>query len=129
MPLCGPTARCYKTTGRRYIGNNQAKGLNAKKSTGPRTPEGKSAPRLNALKHGLFATDPVIPGEDPAHFEALRTSHYERFQPAEPEEHTLLAAIIRNAWLLERYSKVDTDVWHRSIRYNKTDQNLLAASY
>ena len=60
---------------------------NAQKSTGPRTEEGKSITRLNALQHGLFATDPVIPGEDPAHFEALRASHYDRFHPAAPEEH------------------------------------------
>src|ERR1044071_5609048 len=107
----------------------EANRLNAQKSTGPRTAEGKSAARLNALKHGLFAQDPIIPGEDPAHFEALRTSYYDRFQPAAPEEHTLLAAIIRNAWLLERYSNVDTDVWRRAMHYNKAIENLLAASY
>ena len=49
------------------------------------------ANRLNALKHGLFALDPIIEGEKPAHFEALRTSHYERFNPATPEEHVLIS--------------------------------------
>ena len=42
---------------------------NAKKSTGPRTPEGKANSSKNALKHGLMAQDAVIPGEDPAAFD------------------------------------------------------------
>ena len=37
---------------------------NARKSTGPKTPEGKAAVRLNALKHGLLANDVLLPGED-----------------------------------------------------------------
>ena len=42
---------------------------NAKKSTGPRTEEGKSRSAKNALKHGLLARDIVLPGEDPADFD------------------------------------------------------------
>ena len=36
---------------------------NAKKSTGPRTDEGKARVAKNALKHGLLARDTVLPGE------------------------------------------------------------------
>ena len=38
---------------------------NAKKSTGPRTPEGKANSSKNALKHGLLAEDAVIPRRGP----------------------------------------------------------------
>jgi hypothetical protein len=37
---------------------------NARKSTGPRTPEGKAAVRLNAVKHGLLSKDVLLPGDD-----------------------------------------------------------------
>ena len=37
---------------------------NAQKSTGPRTPEGKETASQNALKHGLFAREGAIRGED-----------------------------------------------------------------
>ena len=45
--------------------------LNAQKSTGPRTDEGKARARLNALKHGMSARTfiPVPPHEDPKQLE------------------------------------------------------------
>src|SRR2546423_7257284 len=102
----------------------EANRLNAKQSTGPRTPEGKSVARLDALKHGLFATDPIIPGEDPAHFEALRTSHYDRFQPATPEEQVLLATMVRDAWTLERCSNSETAMWIEGFDHKTGDHRL-----
>ena len=42
---------------------------NSKKSTEPKTDEGKAAVSQNAIKHGLF-TDSVIKGENPADYEA-----------------------------------------------------------
>ena len=47
----------------------EANRRNALKSTGPKTPEGKDAVRLNALKHGLLSEEILLPGEDE---EALR---------------------------------------------------------
>ena len=47
---------------------------NAKKSTGPNTPEGKARSSKNALKHGLLARDAVLPGEDPADFDRQLTA-------------------------------------------------------
>ena len=38
--------------------------INAQRSTGPKTVEGKEAARRNALKHGLTGGGVVIPGED-----------------------------------------------------------------
>ena len=39
--------------------------LNARKSTGPRTAEGKTKAAQNAVKHGFRAARDVIVGEDP----------------------------------------------------------------
>src|SRR3954470_13887939 len=49
----------------------EANRLNAQRSTGPRTPEGKAAVRLNALRHGMRARTVVLPGEDRQEFERL----------------------------------------------------------
>lgn len=48
-------------TSDRQIRANRA---NAARSTGPRTAEGKTAARLNALRHGLAGSLPVEPGID-----------------------------------------------------------------
>jgi hypothetical protein len=37
---------------------------NARKSTGPKTPEGKSVVSHNALKHGLLSQQILLPDED-----------------------------------------------------------------
>ena len=42
----------------------EANRRNALKSTGPKTLEGKSAVRMNALKHGLLSRETLLPGKD-----------------------------------------------------------------
>jgi hypothetical protein len=59
----------------------EANRLNAQKSTGPISPEGKAAVRFNALKHGADARSLTIPGEDPAARADLETEYYQQFQP------------------------------------------------
>jgi hypothetical protein len=58
--------------------------LNAQKSTGPRTPEGKAASSFNALKHGMDAASIVIPGEDPAEYDTLASDYHRQFHPQSP---------------------------------------------
>ncbi len=65
------------TSQKRIDANRQ----NAKKSTGPRTPEGKSRSRFNRLQHGLAATVAVLPGEDAAVFQARVDAMVETFAP------------------------------------------------
>jgi len=49
-----------------------ANAQNATKSTGPRTTGGKRRSKMNATAHGLRAIAPVLPGEDPAAWDAFR---------------------------------------------------------
>lgn len=80
---------------------------NAQSSTGPRTPEGKLASSRNALKSGIWAESEIIPGEDPAHLEALKVEYYERYQPATPEARDLVDSLVRSSWLLRRLAKAE----------------------
>ena len=76
----------------------QANRLNAQKSTGPRTPEGKQAVRLNALKHGLSARTIVLPGEDAAEFQQLCDDLEARWQPQDRTEQYFVEKMAIAQW-------------------------------
>ena len=50
---------------------SEANRQNARRSSGPKTPEGKAAVRLNAVKHGLLSEQVLLPGEDEAALKEL----------------------------------------------------------
>jgi hypothetical protein len=85
--------------------------LNAKKSAGPGSAEGKAASRANSLRTGLYARSQVIAGEDPAELRALADQYFLRWQPGTPEESFLVATLIDAEWQLRRYSLADAKVW------------------
>src|SRR5262249_32510971 len=59
---------------------------NAQKSPGPRTGEGKSASRMNALKHGADAESIILPGEDAELFQQLANEYRADLAPRGPLE-------------------------------------------
>jgi hypothetical protein len=75
---------------------------NAQKSTGPKTPEGRAAVRLNGVKHGLTAKILVFPGEDESAFTALLDSLEAEHAPATPSEEILVRQLAMAAWRLQR---------------------------
>lgn len=67
---------------------------NAKKSTGPVTLEGKKRSSQNAMTHGIFASIPILPGEDEASLNALAEALNQAFQPKDAMELMLVERII-----------------------------------
>jgi len=89
----------------------QANRTNARKSTGPRTPEGKEKASQNALKHGLRAKQAVIPGEDPAEFEEHREEMLAELAPAGAVQTMLAERIVHLSWRLRRAERVQNAVF------------------
>jgi hypothetical protein len=50
----------------------EANRANARRSTGPKSKQGKSRSKMNAVTHGLTAEHILIPGEKPEDFRKLR---------------------------------------------------------
>ena len=61
---------------------DRANRLNAQKSTGPKTPQGRAAVRLNVAKHGILSKDSLLPGEDEAAFLELAEPPRAELRPA-----------------------------------------------
>jgi hypothetical protein len=85
---------------------------NAQKSTGPRSVEGKSASRFNALKHGIDAASIVVPGEDPAEYDALVAHYQQEYQPRSASESFHVDTMIRADWHKRRLENVEADLYH-----------------
>lgn len=75
---------------------------NAKKSSGPRSIEGKAKSSMNALKHGLTAVGVVLDGEDPAQFESLRDRLILELKPQTALEEAMVDRISALLWRLRR---------------------------
>jgi hypothetical protein len=84
----------------------QANRLNAQKSTGPRTPEGKERASQNAIKHGLLAREAVIQGEDPAEFELYREGMLQELAPDGAVETMLAERVVGLSWRLLRAERL-----------------------
>ena len=75
---------------------------NASHSTGPRTDEGKAIASQNSLKHGLASGTLLIPGEDPADYNALVADFIRQHQPQNPGEELALTDMAQAWWLKTR---------------------------
>ena len=82
---------------------------NAQESTGPKTDEGKQRSSQNALKHGTYAIESVIPGEDPADFDEVCTEFGERYLPECPYERSLVRQMADAEWRLRRITRLEAD--------------------
>lgn len=75
---------------------------NALSSTGPKTKSGKAVARLNAVKHGLTASLPVIPGEDVNECESFMSERIAAVAPVGPIEFDCALRLASYAWRLRR---------------------------
>jgi hypothetical protein len=95
------------TSDRKAEANRQ----NARKSTGPKTPEGKAAVRLNALKHGLLSQEILLPGEDEEALRELGQNLKVELQPVGELENLLVDRIIASYWRLRRLGRVEAGIF------------------
>ena len=89
---------------------------NAQKSTGPRTPSGKAIASMNAVKHGLCSSKPLITGEDEAEFVQFTADWVDELKPLGPRERLCAEQAIVTAWQLRRVPSVRAGLFEAQIR-------------
>src|SRR3954469_8072764 len=80
----------------------RANRLNASKSTGPRTQEGKERSARNAMSHGIFCAHLVLPGESHEIFHALRQAFILQQRPQNLVELLIVDRMVAATWKLGR---------------------------
>ncbi|MHB9026829.1 MAG: hypothetical protein ACYC7E_22070 [Armatimonadota bacterium] len=85
--------------------------LNAQKSTGPRTPEGKARSSKNALKHGFFAREVLIPDENAEEFTDFVREMRRDLKPIGTLEEVLASQVVAGAWRLKRLARIEAGVF------------------
>lgn len=88
----------------------EANRANARRSSGPRTPNGKASSSSNALKHGLTARFELMADENPAEFDALRDGLEADFQPYSTVEHELVNDLAGQFWRLRRLRALEASL-------------------
>jgi len=89
----------------------EANRRNSQKSTGPKTPEGKSAVSMNALRHGLRARTVVLPGEDPTEFHQLCDDLEIEWHPQSRTEQFYVEQMAVSQWKLTRMEVVEVNIF------------------
>jgi hypothetical protein len=79
----------------KQIESNRA---NSRKSTGPKTPEGKARSSRNATTHGLLAASVVLDGESKTRFYSLLNSLIDELKPVGPCEYALVESMAVARW-------------------------------
>ncbi|MDH3890524.1 MAG: hypothetical protein OEV49_05520 [candidate division Zixibacteria bacterium] len=92
---------------------------NAKKSTGPRTPEGKAVASRNAVKHGLRARDPILKSphlnENPEEYKRLLDTLYDELKPQGIIQEHLVLKIVNIMWRYRRVIDAETSKINRQL--------------
>src|SRR3954464_737048 len=92
----------------------EANRRNALQSTGPKTPEGKAAVRLNALRHGLRARTVVLPGEQPEEFQQLCDDLEAEWHPKSRTEQFYVEQMAVSQWKLNRMEMAERSVFQQT---------------
>jgi hypothetical protein len=79
-----------------------------RRSTGPRTPQGKERSKHNALKHGIFSKVAVLKGEPRAEFDSLLSGLWEDRCPVGTLEEVLVEKLAVTLWRIRRVIIADS---------------------
>jgi ribosomal silencing factor RsfS len=89
----------------------EANRRNAQKSTGPKTPEGKAACSMNALRHGLRARSVMLPGENRDEFNQLCNDLESEWHPQSRTEQFYVEQMAVSQWKLVRMEVVEVNIF------------------
>src|SRR5215475_6931648 len=101
----------------------EANRLNALKSTGPRTEEGKRRSRCNAIRHGLTAETVIAGLEDPEDYESFEATIIADYDPTTAVERELVLRLASILWRLRRATGIETTLFQSAMQQSAQFQS------
>ena len=92
---------------------------NALQSTGPRSLSGKARSSLNAVKHGLTATQTLLPGENSEEFFGIRSAMFSSLNPQGALENQLVERAVSLTWRLRRVPIFEDALFRWTLYYQR----------
>src|SRR6266853_3209335 len=99
----------------------QANRNNAQKSTGPKTQEGRSRSRMNALRHGLTGQVTTMTDEDRAAHDQFSRALIHSLAPEGAMETQLAQRIATDSWRLNRSSAIEDNLFAHGLHRDSGD--------
>jgi hypothetical protein len=99
MSQSRPQSRHVKEVSPKQLRANRR---NAQASTGPRTQDGKARSALNAVDHGIFCKELLMPGEDPLELQTFCDQLLNALQPRDALESSIAAQYVEAKWRMRR---------------------------
>ena len=101
--------------------------LNAQKSTGPRTPEGKARSRRNGLLHGLTAKTCMLDGEDPAELTNLVDRISEKYDPQDIDEDFYVERMAKARCRYNRIMPLEAGIFNIRLTVDQAPKEVVEA--
>ena len=103
----------------------EANRLNALKSTGPRTEEGKRRSRCNAIRHGLTAETVIVGVEDPEDYESFEATIIADYDPTTAVARELVLRLASILWRLRRATGIETALFQSALKQSAQLQSKM----
>src|SRR5450432_4594676 len=97
---------------------------NSKRSTGPRTAEGKARSAQNPITHGMTTPVNVLLSEDRLEYLSFSTAMLASLMPVGAEEECLAQEIIDYSWVLRRGLEWEVTIRDRDLPLEETLRHL-----
>ena len=102
---------------------------NAAKSTGPKSQRGKFFASQNAISHGIFARDMLLPGESKKEFDQLRRETISSWCPVGSREFRRVEKLVWNDWRHKRHYLAESGVIAKLLADHETMAEMTVSTH
>ncbi len=106
-----PKALNYMTTKTKIAANRR----NAKRSTGPKTPAGRTVCSLNSVRGGLYATTVILPTENKSQFDEIHAKYQALYQPHDAYQQKLVDLLTGAEWEMMRADALGAAIYRQYV--------------